>query len=184
MPEGADRGRRPPPPLLAEHVLPKLGRGEPVTAGGTRVPLVPALPPVASGPAPRASRAEDAPKFHPVLASRVGAGVVAVGVVEPGAVAALVLAGRVGVGVVVVTVVLRVTSGAVAVAFVLAVMLAAASRWASSSWRAHRHLDAGAGCREGGALSGSWSCTWRRSPSCTRLAVASNELTYSIATPE
>jgi hypothetical protein len=62
-----------------------------------------------------------------VLAGRVGAGVVAVGV-EPSAVAALVLAGRVGVAVVAVTLVLRVTSGAVAVAVALAVMLAAASR--------------------------------------------------------
>jgi hypothetical protein len=83
-----------------------------------------------------------------------------------------VLAGRIGVGVVAVTLVLRVTSGAVAVALVLAVMLSAASRWASSSWRAHRHLDDGAGCREGGA----------------RLAPASlsrsNNVTYSHATPE
>jgi prophage antirepressor-like protein len=56
---------------LADHVLPKLRRGESVTAGGTKVPLIPALPPAGSGPAPRPPRAEDTPKFHPVLRDRL-----------------------------------------------------------------------------------------------------------------
>jgi prophage antirepressor-like protein len=55
---------------LADHVLPKLRRGEPVTAGGTRVPLVPAAP-VALGPTRRCSRPEDTPRFHPVLVGRL-----------------------------------------------------------------------------------------------------------------
>jgi prophage antirepressor-like protein len=79
---------------LADHVLPKLRRGEPVTAGGTKVPLVPALPklrrgepvgtggaggtqvPLVSAMAPYTSgparlSLSDTPKFHPVLIDRL-----------------------------------------------------------------------------------------------------------------
>ena len=57
--------------FIADHVLPKLRRGEPVGTGGggTQVPLVSAMAPYTSGPA-RPSPA-DTPKFHPVLVGRL-----------------------------------------------------------------------------------------------------------------